>query len=1250
MPSNSKRPAAVPTSSLTQNSSASTAKQTATLKPLATTTSDSTTANAGSTASAMLPAEGTTGVNKKKQKRRQKLAARLAAEQQRSDSSTPTNRNGQDGSDGYDNGVRHAHAGNSTQHRPNERSEPIENAEAWYSDDDRHFSHSRHEHKHDNHGSLDHQHNNTGKGKSKKKKGKKGRTGNNAAEGSSTSHSTPPPPPLTSSARPVGVPPPLVSAYRSAHRISKDRIWNTSTHEERENIKEFWLQLGEEERRSLVKVEKEAVLRKMKEQQKHSCSCTVCGRKRTAIEEELEVLYDAYYEELEQYANNNQASFENGGSLRLPPRLYQTPIRSLDHHPHLPGAQHPSRGRVHELPDDDDEDELDEEYEEDEEEEDDEESYSEDELDIEARTSRADFFAFGNSLTVKDGILTVADDLLKNDGKHFIDMMEQLAERRMQREEETQYIASSAAHQSMQAGHNHGAPLDEEDYDDDEDDDYDSQEEDEFEEDEMDAMTEEQRMEEGRRMFQIFAARMFEQRVLTAYREKVARERQQRLIEELEEENRLDEEREAKKAKEAQKKKDKKRLQKQAKDEERAKREAERAAEAAAQKAAEDARVKEQQRKKEEQRKKREAEKKAQEEERLRKEADRQKRLKDERERQAEADRKQREQKEKEKKKREEAKKKEREEREAKEKEARERKAREDREQKNKAELEKRGKDSTVNREQSRRDEFGSLQPDQHLPAQNLKRTSQPGMTYFPPGLHHPQPPSLLQSPHFQVATPVIPKAPTPVRARQASQQGSHASSPRSQPAYIDTLQTSISPGAAHSSGASSVVSNKGVTQYPNTIHNPQPSVPMSPLGGPGRGQPPPGFGVIPSLNGIPGAGMPAIGHRSSLGHETSMYPNQPNPIGSQFRGIGSPEGLSAPPGIAPRHPGQGRGFSLDPSHSALPYRSPLMSSGPLAPHPVQAPREALSQMHGPGQLSTSFERSPNEPLPLNQPIGSRPAPIQRPSSTVHDHGKEGSHSNQPDVDELSTQLGSSALLDDTDVPLNTAPSQPIPAPGPGRMSFGTNPLFSESLGSTNAPNFPLGAPSGGSPWGSGMSFGPPGFPSSASWGAGPSPTWANNAFGVIGRPHHSYPPRPVTIRLLVSQACKQLSANSPGGSGFHSTNQVLRQIEQLNSPLDTPVSLDEMLDICDTEGNPQNGGGSLIVDFAGPRGTFIKFEPDSTSPLSGTKPNTSPGDIGSPVSRNSYPANIGSGGGATGSGGPNARYFSSMNVPPPTY
>ena len=34
------------------------------------------------------------------------------------------------------------------------------------------------------------------------------------------------------------------------------------------------------------------------------------------------------------------------------------------------------------------------------------------------------------------GILTVADDLLKNDGQKFLEMMESLAERRLQREEE----------------------------------------------------------------------------------------------------------------------------------------------------------------------------------------------------------------------------------------------------------------------------------------------------------------------------------------------------------------------------------------------------------------------------------------------------------------------------------------------------------------------------------------------------------------------------------------------------------------------------------------------------------------------------------------------------------------------------------------------------------------------------------------------------------------------------------------------
>jgi hypothetical protein len=73
------------------------------------------------------------------------------------------------------------------------------------------------------------------------------------------------------------------SAQQPQPTSKPSNIWNTSTQEERERIKEFWLNLSEEERRSLVKIEKDTVLRKMKDQQRHSCSCAVCGRKRSVL-------------------------------------------------------------------------------------------------------------------------------------------------------------------------------------------------------------------------------------------------------------------------------------------------------------------------------------------------------------------------------------------------------------------------------------------------------------------------------------------------------------------------------------------------------------------------------------------------------------------------------------------------------------------------------------------------------------------------------------------------------------------------------------------------------------------------------------------------------------------------------------------------------------------------------------------------------------------------------------------------------
>lgn len=82
-----------------------------------------------------------------------------------------------------------------------------------------------------------------------------------------------------------------------------DSIWKQNK-SDKEQIKSFWLTLSETQRRSLVILEKNQVLARIKQQQKAACSCSVCGRKRSVIEEELESLYDAYYNELEAFASS----------------------------------------------------------------------------------------------------------------------------------------------------------------------------------------------------------------------------------------------------------------------------------------------------------------------------------------------------------------------------------------------------------------------------------------------------------------------------------------------------------------------------------------------------------------------------------------------------------------------------------------------------------------------------------------------------------------------------------------------------------------------------------------------------------------------------------------------------------------------------------------------------------------------------------------------------------------------------------
>lgn len=347
-----------------------------------------------------------------------------------------------------------------------------------------------------------------------------------AAQHTHHNHTHPPP------AKPAGTKGKATAAAPPA------KIWTTASAEERENITQFWLALTEAERRDLLQVEKDAVLRRMKEQQRHSCACAVCGRKKVNIEKELDQLYEQYYDDLERYTQHQRAAVSN---LDCPPPLGAGPfpgsveldssgqLLKLDHLAPNP-AQHPSL-------DESDDYEEDEEYDEEEELDDDEVGSEEAEVDYPARSKAAsktlapkpeggdDFYGFGSNLATIKGIITVADDMLKNDGAKFLEMMEQLAVKRDARE-----------------GLNVRELQEETDEDDDDD----------------ESVSESQRMEDGRRMFAIFAARMFEQRVLQSYRERVAKEREEQLLRELEMEEDTKRAREEKKAKEAQRKKDKK--------------------------------------------------------------------------------------------------------------------------------------------------------------------------------------------------------------------------------------------------------------------------------------------------------------------------------------------------------------------------------------------------------------------------------------------------------------------------------------------------------------------------------------------------------------------------------------------------------------------------------------------------------------------------------------------------------------------
>ncbi|TGZ81468.1 hypothetical protein EX30DRAFT_354976 [Ascodesmis nigricans] len=732
-------------------------------------------------------------------------------------------------------------------------------------------------------------------------------------------------------------------------------------------------------------------------------------------------------------------------------------------------------------------------------------------------------------------------------------MMEQLAERRMQREEEANAAANGNHPMSLQMHphthphthahtHSHGHPGqpeydDEEDYDEEdeesEEDDYDEEEE-----DEQDTMTEEQRMEEGRRMFQIFAARMFEQRVLTAYREKVARERQQKLLEELEEENRQQAELEQKRALAKDRQKEKKRLQKLAKEEEAKRKAAEKAAEDAERKEQEARKAEEQRKRKEEQRLKREAEKKAALEEKQRQEEERKRRVLEEREREAERERKKKEHQEREKKRKEEQARKAKEEKEAREKEARERKEREDRERKEREAI---AKKEAEEQERARQEQENKVRAEAAIAA-IAARTIPSGQS---------QAHSKFGSPHLSGVSPAIPQTGAlGPRPRNSSQQdGLHASQTSSP--KTPSLAPRMGSGGAPSTPVMSHLGGINMPSKPPGFNNLPGFPPTSPL--PQNMAPPPGVpppeGIFGSMSPISMGGqmgfMPGMGHRPSLTPSMPGFP--PSPFGApspSFRGfahpVGQPLPVSSPSGMQMPIGAPSRPF-MD-----MPTRLP--PGVPIGP-----PASPFANRVDPVPLS-SHNRAPSGGF---EPI-SRPTPIQRPSSVAPKHIDEQDNG----VEAISKVMGSRALLEDDDVmPENVSPNRRSSlaqqyAPRPIRTIPMASPIFSNGdvFGDASWSNpRPLGGTSGSLP---------------STW-ANPGAAWADmDMFNTRRRPG-----RHNQLRLLACTTYRDLAGPT---NQFIEVTNLEHAIHSAAPDLD--FTSDDLTAVLEAVGDASNGGGNFII------------------------------------------------------------------------
>lgn len=332
-----------------------------------------------------------------------------------------------------------------------------------------------------------------------------------------------------------------------------------------------------------------------------------------------------------------------------------------------------------------------------------------------------------------------------------------------------------------------------------------------------------------------------------------------------------------------------------------------------------------------------------------------------------------------------------------------------------------------------------------------------------------------------------------------------------------------------------------------------------------------------------------------------------------------SPPGSFRPPGMMTGPPGLspsgGRAFPISqaPPGFSQAFNDPIAVSGPSpATHHTR-------QASGSGGFDAGLA-GPAQPI-------SRPSPIGRPGSVVHGQSTE-------QADDTSNQhLGSSALLDDSEEAAAAAAAAARQrhhvAPGL-RQGFPSAPFGMDA--GLHMPNNLWANPAPFAPFGA-----PPGLGHLSNLGTIGNPTWGNNGLGQLpsmgpmAQLRTAGNPRSVAVRLLLCQACQELQGRSGDDKDGNETSGGMTDLEAVVAKMDQlnriemvsreTITEGEILNLAETEGTPQNGGGTfeVLLDSKGPGKHTIRWVPDAGT--DGPQPRRAVGEIGSPVTGFSHPA-----------------------------